>query len=176
MLRTNDELFNQELSVHELFRKEKYFAKLICYSETPHQIVLKYYNYGSLHSFLYLPKPLDIPVRYSLILSLHLAERIAYAVHLMHCKGYIHNDLKPPNILLDGDNEDPLFPVITDFGLVNILNTANIASGFKINNLKGGTYEYCAPELLKSFKNKILISNVETDMYAFGIVLEPKRK
>jgi hypothetical protein len=45
--------FIQELSIHEVFKQVKYFAKLICFSTEPSScIVLKYYHLGSLLSFL----------------------------------------------------------------------------------------------------------------------------
>jgi serine/threonine protein kinase len=166
----SNESFFQELSVLQVFRKEKYFVKLLCYSQNPNQIVLKYYRYGSLFNFIYSPNN-DVPVPYSIELSLHLASRIIEAINLMHKKGYIHNDLKSANFLLDGDTNEPLYPVITDFGIVQILDSANIANGFKIRNLKAGTPDYCAPEVLISFRNNEMIFNYKTDIYSFGIIL-----
>jgi serine/threonine protein kinase len=165
-----NDLFFQELSIHELFKKDKYFARLLCYSDKPYQLVLKFYKYGSLFDYLY-SKPLSVPVPYSLFVSMHLSERMANAFRTMHLKGYIHNDIKSANILLHGDSEEPLFPVITDFGISHILDTALTASGFKKFNVRAGTPEYCSPEILVSFLTKEMISNVKTDVYSFGIVL-----
>lgn len=168
----NPEMFFQELSILHLFKKEKYFAKMLCYSENPYHIVLKYYKYGSLFHFIYSKNANIIPsMPYSLGASLHLAERMTYAFHLMHSKGYTHNDIKLANILLDGDESEKIFPVITDFGIAHILDSAVVAAGFKIKNVKAGTLEYCAPEVLVSFENNQIISNVKTDVYSIGIVL-----
>jgi len=165
-----DDMFFQELSIHEVFKKEKYFSRLLCYSDNPHQIVLRYYRYGSLFHFIYSKKQSSVPIPYDLKTSIHLAERMTFAFGIMHSKGYIHNDIKLANILLDGDKDEPLFPVITDFGITHILDTAIVVSGFRRKNIKAGTPEYCAPEVLVSFQNNEMVSNVKTDVYSLGIV------
>jgi hypothetical protein len=165
-----DDMFFQELSIHEVFKKEKYFSRLLCYSDNPHQIVLRYYRYGSLFHFIYSKKQSSVPIPYDLKTSIHLAERMTFAFEIMHSKGYIHNDIKLANILLDGDKDEPLFPVITDFGITHILDTAIVVSGFRRKNIKAGTPEYCAPEVLVSFQNNEMVSNVKTDVYSLGIV------
>jgi serine/threonine protein kinase len=164
----NDELFLQELSIHEVFKKEKYFCKLLGFSQDPHHIILKYYKYGSLFYFVFSKTSNSVPVRYSLAISLDLALRITLSFNKMHTKGYIHNDIKLGNILFD--EEEKLFPVITDFGITNVLSTASVVSGFKLKILKAGTPEYCAPEVFTSFQNDNIISNVQTDVYSIGII------
>ena len=50
----------------------------------------------------------------------HLMAAIADAVHHIHQAGLLHFDLKPSNILLDGDSQaawDKLTPKVADFGL-----------------------------------------------------------
>jgi serine/threonine protein kinase len=165
----------QELSIHEVFRDNKYFAKLICYSEKPFSIVLKYYWLGSLEGFLF-SKNFRINnerCTYSLKVALHLSIRTTYALKLMHSKFFIHNDIKPPNVLLDGDKDEPLFPVICDFGIVTILESAEIINGFKTQNIKASTLEYSAPEILKSYIQKCpeRVSSFKTDVYSTGILL-----
>jgi hypothetical protein len=69
----------------------------------------------------------------------------------------LHRDLKPDNILMDGD-----MPKIADFGLSKLVGAATRSITFK-----GGQHMlYMAPEGWKLEKNKIQI-----DMYALGIVL-----
>ena len=69
----------------------------------------------------------------------------------------LHRDLKPDNILMDGD-----IPKIADFGLSKLVGAATRSMTFK-----GGQHMlYMAPEGWKLDKNEIQI-----DMYALGIVL-----
>jgi hypothetical protein len=168
----NLETFNQEVAIHEVFKNSKYFCKLLCYSENPYCIVLKYYRYGSLYKYIFNGhKTSEVPIVYSLTVATHLGARLCDAINIMHSKGYIHNDIKMENILLDGDNEETLFPVICDFGIVYVSNSASVIQGFEVKNSKAGTAKFCAPEVLRSFKEKIRISNVKSDVYSVGIVL-----
>jgi serine/threonine protein kinase len=59
------------------------------------------------------------------------------------------------NILLDSDQEERLFPVIRDFGRVEVLNVSNVVRGFQIINTRVGTLQYSAPENLVGFQNKV---------------------
>jgi hypothetical protein len=166
--------FIQELSMHELFGKNKYFAKLICFSENPQTLVLKFYKYGTLRTFIFpsLKKKNQIPLEYSLELVIFMSTKITWAIHFMHQKGVIHNDIKPENILLDGDEMEPLFPVISDFGIVRILENADLIPGFLITEIRACTSLYAAPELLASMNNNLeRLSNPKTDTYSVGIVL-----
>jgi serine/threonine protein kinase len=169
-----DESFIQELSMYELFGQHKYFAKLVCFSEAPQAVVLKFYKYGTLKQFIFPSKTAKARVRfdYTLPLILSFCKKIAWAVNYMHQKGVIHNDIKLDNILLDGDEVEKLYPVLTDFGLVKVLDSADKIKGFETAEIKACTTVYAAPEVLLGFKNKLetRISNVKTDTYSVGVV------
>lgn len=65
-----------------------------------------------------------------------------------------HGDIKPENILVNFLNQIK----ISDFGLLGLKDTT-LDDSFK------GTYQYMAPETFKG------TNNINTDIYAFGIVL-----
>ena len=82
---------------------------------------------------------------------------VCEGLEYMHAAKKIHRDIKPQNILLDGDR-----PIIADFGIAR-------GSGSMVKTSTGtilGTPEYMSPE-------QALGGNVDprTDIYALGIVL-----
>jgi serine/threonine protein kinase len=169
-------LFLQELSIHEVFRKEKYFSQLICYSEEPQTFVLKFYRYGTLASFVFPSKTkpsLASNFEYSLKNVFYIGEKLAFGYNQMHKKRIIHNDIKPDNILLHGDEEEPLYPVITDFGICKIMDSAEVVNGFETLEIRAFTAIYSAPEVLYSIanKDKKRKSNYKTDVYSLGVIL-----
>jgi hypothetical protein len=166
---TYEKMFLQEVGIHEVFKNIKYFSKLICFSQDPYSIVLKYYNYGPLSKFLFPSSETNIPVAYSFQAILWLAFRLTWAFEFMHNKFFIHNDIKPDNILLSGDDEEPFFPVITDFGIAHVLDSALVIKGFIVSNVHGASLHYSAPEVLKAICERP--SNYKTDVYSIGIVL-----
>jgi hypothetical protein len=170
----NTQMFLQELSIHEMFSKEKYLAKLICFSEEPQTFVLKYYRYGTLNGFVFPPNSsLSVNCEYSLKNIFFIAEKLSWGYNLMHSRKIIHNAIKLDNILLDGDAEEPLYPVITDFGICKILDATDVVNGLVLCDIKAFTTYYAAPEVLYSFvaKHEKRKSNQKTDMYSFGVVL-----
>lgn len=64
-------------------------------------------------------------------------------LHALHSKGIIHHDLKPHNILIDGEGHIK----ITDFGLASIGNPTE--NGVRMSGwmCPGGTTGYMAPEI-----------------------------
>ena len=79
-------------------------------------------------------------------------------LHAIHDAGIIHKDLKPSNIMMNGDGETVS---IIDFGISSIVEDGNTVLVTKT----GMTPEYSAPE---TFKNLFL---KESDYYSFGITL-----
>jgi serine/threonine protein kinase len=135
-------------------------------------IVFKYYKLGSLFSLLFQrDKNPSLSEKYNLNLAIGFAVRISTSLNVMHSKGYLHNDLKPDNILLDSDQEEDLFPVLCDFGSIQVLDSAKIIPGFKVMKSQSATPEYCAPEVLAGYKNNERICTIKTDIYSCGIVI-----
>jgi serine/threonine protein kinase len=83
-------------------------ARIYAYGETEDGpfFTMKYLPDGSLDRLKdrYFQKPLA---------AVNLMSLIADAVDALHAKGFVHRDLKPQNILFDGDT-----PFVSDFGLV----------------------------------------------------------
>ena len=97
---------------------------------------------------------------------LRLFAKVGEAVSYAHQRGVIHRDLKPGNVLIDGDGE----PHVLDFGLAKPIDpeiagdhaTVTVAGGFL------GTLAYASPEQTRGDANLI---DVRSDVYALGVML-----
>lgn len=99
---------------------------------------------------------LDIPAR------LQLFVKICNAVRHAHQRGVVHRDLKPTNVLVDGENE----PHVLDFGLAKatvLLDTTTSVSAQLV-----GTPAYMSPEQAAGDPTAI---DTRTDVYSLGVVL-----
>ncbi|XP_019163085.1 PREDICTED: probable LRR receptor-like serine/threonine-protein kinase At3g47570 [Ipomoea nil] len=132
-------------------------------------IVYEYMINGSLDNWLHNHSKDTGENKDSMILN--LLQRVNIAIDVVNALDYLHNhletclvhcDLKPSNILLDGD----LVVHVADFGLAKFLptevtsNQASSSTGIK------GTFGYAAPEYGMG-------SDLSTfgDMYSYGILL-----
>lgn len=95
-----------------------------------------------------------LPVRRVLALGLDIARALAFA----HASGLIHRDVKPQNVLLDGEGQ----PKVTDFGIARSLD----AVGHTQTGTVLGTSHYIAPEQARGQR-----VDKQTDVYSFGVVL-----
>ncbi|MBO0838684.1 MAG: serine/threonine protein kinase, partial [Actinobacteria bacterium] len=87
-----------------------------------------------------------------------VGRRIAGALQAAHRAGVVHRDVKPSNILLDGEGN----PLLADFGVARRLDAATITQGVT----PVGTAEYVAPELARGGE-----PSPASDLYALGATL-----
>lgn len=88
--------------------------------------------------------------------SLQIARQLCAGLAAAHDKGVLHRDLKPHNIMIDGEGRVR----ITDFGL------AGFAEDFAGKEVMAGTPAYMAPEQLAGRS-----VSVKSDIYSLGLVL-----
>ncbi len=95
-----------------------------------------------------------LPVRRVLELGLEVGRALAFA----HAQGLVHRDVKPQNVLLNGDGRAK----VTDFGIVRSID----AVGHTETGTVLGTSHYIAPEQARGER-----VDAQTDVYSFGVVL-----
>jgi len=93
---------------------------------------------------------------------LELFAQVCDAVHHGHQQGVIHRDLKPGNVLIDGDGR----PRIIDFGIARTLDPDPSATNSSGQPL--GTLQYMSPEQCGEDGNGI---DTRSDVYSLGVLL-----
>ncbi|HKB51683.1 MAG TPA: serine/threonine-protein kinase [Solirubrobacterales bacterium] len=86
-----------------------------------------------------------------------LLGQVAGALDAAHIAGIVHRDVKPHNILLEGDRA-----YLTDFGLAKALGDSGVLSGASVV----GTVEYMSPEQWRGER-----VGPAADVYSLGCVL-----
>jgi serine/threonine-protein kinase len=96
-----------------------------------------------------------LPLERALELAVEVARGLAFA----HANGFVHRDVKPQNVLLNGDGEAK----VTDFGIARSLA---VEHGVTQTGAVLGTADYISPEQAQGRRTSEL-----TDVYSLGIVL-----
>ncbi len=95
------------------------------------------------------------PVSTALELGIQIARGLSFA----HQQGLVHRDVKPQNVLLNGNGEAK----VTDFGIARSLD---VQHGMTQTGTVLGTSDYIAPEQAQGQR-----VDEHTDVYSLGIVL-----
>ncbi|MCG3881752.1 serine/threonine-protein kinase [Psychrobacter sp. Ps3] len=115
-------------------------------------LAIPYYTQGSLAQ--HLKQPLTLAQKHLIIV------KAAALIKSLHDKEWLHNDIKPSNILMDKEQN----LLLTDFALARpIANSSK--NKLQVKN-SAGTPAYLAPELWQGQS-----STVQSDIYAFGIMM-----
>ncbi len=97
-----------------------------------------------------------------------LFEKVCSAVAYAHKRGVMHRDLKPDNIMVDGDGQ----PHILDFGLAKLIDdseqTVADAPMVSIAGKIIGTLAYMSPEQASGQPDAV---DIRTDVYSIGMML-----
>jgi tRNA A-37 threonylcarbamoyl transferase component Bud32 len=93
------------------------------------------------------------------VTALELAIQIGQALSFAHQQGLVHRDVKPQNILLNGDGRAK----VTDFGIARSLD---VQKGVTQTGTVLGTSHYIAPEQAQGQQ-----VDEQTDVYSLGVVL-----
>jgi eukaryotic-like serine/threonine-protein kinase len=96
-----------------------------------------------------------MPVERVLTLGIQIATALAFA----HANGLVHRDVKPQNVLLNGDGTAK----VTDFGIARSLE---VGRGVTQTGTVLGTSDYIAPEQAQG-----QTVGERTDVYSLGVVL-----
>jgi serine/threonine-protein kinase len=91
--------------------------------------------------------------------ALELALQIAHGLSFAHQQGLVHRDVKPQNVLLNGDGQAK----VTDFGIARSLD---VQHGMTQTGTVLGTSDYIAPEQAQGQR-----IDEHTDVYSLGVVL-----
>jgi predicted Ser/Thr protein kinase len=95
-----------------------------------------------------------LPIREAVELAIGIARGLAFA----HQHGLVHRDVKPQNVLLNGDGK----PKVTDFGIAHSLDVEGVTKTGAVL----GTSHYIAPEQASGRP-----VDAQTDVYSLGAVL-----
>jgi serine/threonine protein kinase len=131
-------------------------------SEDSPLIVSEYMANGSLQAMIDLDKSGAAPPQWDETQKFIAVYGTARGMQFLHSERVIHRDLKPLNVLLNGEYE----PVIADFGLSKLIE---VGKTLDPNTACPGTCEYTAPEMWEDSDTCEYGSSA--DVFAFGMLV-----
>ena len=161
---------SQQRALYRRFLREGEVA-----SQLHHPNILPVYSYGEQDGLLYIVMPYMQGGSLAAYIAQHgplslqetqrFLEQIASALDYAHEHGYVHCDVKPANILLDGDGR----ALLSDFGIARVTQSTGTIDMSIIDPpeyTSMGTPEYISPE--QALGRPI---DGRSDIYALGVVL-----
>jgi len=92
----------------------------------------------------------------------HSSRGIAKGMAYLHARGIIHRDVKPSNVLIDGDVSSGKYEVkVTDFGV-----STEYSTNPQNRTAETGTYRWMAPEVIRHENY-----SSPADVYSYGVLL-----
>src|SRR4051794_19205092 len=116
-------------------------------------IVFEYVDGDNLKTVIQRSGPFPVPS------ALELTIQVARALSFAHQSGLVHRDVKPQNVLLNGDGRAK----VTDFGIARSLD---VQHGMTQTGTVLGTSDYIAPEQAQGQR-----VDEHTDVYSLGVVM-----
>ena len=104
---------------------------------------------------------LERKARLSVREVMRILHDVVDALDYAHARGVVHRDIKPGNILTQGQHA-----LVTDFGVAKALSAALPASGMTSSGMAIGTPAYMAPEQLAADP----AADQRVDIYAVGLL------
>jgi len=150
---------------------ERFLREINIASKLNHPHIIPLYDSGQVDGLLYymmpcvegeslrirLKRETQLPIDEALAITRDVASALSYA----HSKGLVHRDIKPDNILLQGDDA-----LVTDFG---IARAVDVVAGEELTDsgVVVGTPEYMSPEQARGHEKV----DKRSDIYSLGCVL-----
>ncbi|XP_058743984.1 U-box domain-containing protein 33-like isoform X2 [Vicia villosa] len=161
--------FQQEVKVLSKLRHPNLIT-LIGVNQESRTLVYEYLPNGSLEDHLNCKVKTTSPLSWKT--RIRIARELCSALIFLHSNkphSIVHGDLKPSNILLDGN----LVSKLSDFGISRVLSRQDDSSSnnknttqFWITSFAKGTFAYMDPEFFATGE-----LTTKSDVYSFGILL-----
>jgi len=150
---------------------ERFLSEIKTTANLQHPHILPLFDSGQVDSFLYFVMPyiegetlrdrLDREKQLPISQAVRIAGAVADALAYAHDRGVVHRDIKPGNILLQGDN-----PFVSDFGIALAVE-AGTGTRLTETGLSLGTPYYMSPEQATGDRKV----GPRSDIYSLGCVL-----